>query len=391
MSSEEAVVNRTKQKARRRQSSDDDSVSAPSLAGAAPSSSADTSDLTIVPRRSTRIKNRTDHFTLRDPSPFSPAESDDNPPHPLDQIDCVTAADLGLPETHPASRLRVVIHPVAMALSSFHAHLSRTEVIGYLGGAVRYSDDGVEVFIAEAFPAQGLSDRVLARSGRNAFAEVEIDPESSVEVMNRLFQKNLNVVGWYHSHPDARFTVEPSRVDIANQSNYQQLLFKDAPFVGAIVAPYNEDLPDHNPDVQFFSVHEEKTPLKLPFSVGALGLTGLEGYSYTNFQRFPLDEFIVEGLKLVSSYCHLAKRVRLDRDWREGVLGLEKLRLTLNSIANEMGTNCEEIQNIKQQYLNSVRIVMDEADQRWVETGKKDDEKRERNKQANKKKKRTRR
>lgn len=393
MSSDESVVMPVRRAKRREAPNSDENESEflPNLAGAA--AAASSCEVTAVPRRSSRVRNRPDHYTIRASSPTTPAleEDEEETPNRLEQIDCISARDLGLPETHPASRLRIVVHPIAMALISFHAHLSRIEVIGYLGGAVRHSADGVDVLIAEAFPAQGLNERALASTGRNAFAEVEIDPESSVEVMNRLQQKKLQVVGWYHSHPDAGFTVQPSRVDIENQSNYQQFIFKDLPFVAAIIAPYNENLPDHNPDVQFFSVHEEETPLKLPFTVGIPDGDGLDGYAFANAERFPLDAFIAESLTLVSSLWDFAKRVRLDRDWREGVLGLDKLRRTLQSILNEMTTDCEQVRNNRQNYLESVKYVMDEVDQRWTESGKKDDEKRARNRQANKKKKRTRR
>lgn len=333
--------------------------------------------MSAEPRRSTRVRNRPDHYTIKTSEANSAEE-----PHRLEQIDCLSSMALGLPDTHIASRIRITIHPVAMALISLHAHLTRTEVIGYLGGAVRQSDDGLHLMIAEAFPAQGLADRVLARSGRNAFTEVEIDPESSVEVMGRLTQKNLQVVGWYHSHPDATFTVEPSRVDIENQNNYQQFIFKDMPFVAAIIAPYNEDLPDHNPDLQFFHVHEEETPVKLPFSIAMLSADGLEGYSESH-THFPVDDFVTESLALIANYWQFAKRVRLERDWREGVPGLEKLRLALIAVVNELQcAECDVLQRSKDQYLSSVDIIMDNVERRWKESSEQDELRRQRNRQA---------
>ncbi|KAJ2471853.1 hypothetical protein IWW56_006256, partial [Coemansia sp. RSA 2131] len=55
----------------------------------------------------------------------------------------------------------------------------------------------------------------------------------------------LCVVGWYHSHPT--FRPDPSIIDIENQTAYQAL-FRDndsseEPFVGAIVGPYDPELP----------------------------------------------------------------------------------------------------------------------------------------------------
>lgn len=379
MCNDEVVIVHMKRGLKRPQESEGESDYTPPLAGAAPSSASEDANQS-APRRSTRLRSRPDHFVIQAPASQDPDSS--QVPHRLEQIDCLSAVDLGLPETHLASRLKITIHPVAMALISFHAHLTRTEVIGYLGGAVHQSDDGCHLMIAEAFPAQALGDKALARSGRNAFTEVEIDPESSVEVMSRLTQKKLQVVGWYHSHPDASFTVEPSRVDIENQSNYQQFIFKDTPFVAAIVAPYNEDLPDHNPELQFFHVHEEQTPVKLPFSVGLFDPDAIDGYAHSDSQ-FPIDDFVAESLTLVANYWQFAKRVRLERDWREGVPGLEKLRSALTGVIDDVERNdCDVFTRNKDAFLCSVQLIMENVERRWKESGEEDDQRRERSQQA---------
>ena len=68
---------------------------------------------------------------------------------------------------------------------------------------------------------------------------VEMDPSSEMEMRNQIHDANLQVVGWYHSHP--YFQPDPSLVDIHNQSSYQQLFrdedFRDDPFIGVIVGP----------------------------------------------------------------------------------------------------------------------------------------------------------
>lgn len=359
-------------------------------------------DVNAPPRRSSRLRQPPNRFTMTPALDRNTASDDSEPSNRLEQIDCVTPRECGLSDGHPACRIRVVMHPVAMALISLHAHLTRTEVIGYLGGGIRRSACGdVDVLIAEAFPAQGIGDRALAKSGRSAFAEVEIDPESSVEVMTRLTGKKLEVVGWYHSHPDASFSVEPSRVDIENQQNYQQFIFKDAPFVAGIIAPYNEDLPNHMPDVRFFHVHDGATPLKLPVSIGNLGTDALQGYMYGD-HHYPIDDFVTESLALVATYSQFSKRVRLDRDWRDGVDGLDKLKMALFDIvhgvpaaaasaaassaaggdaANADYSASSDSSN-KKLYLDSVQLIMGHIERRWKESGQLDDEKRNRNRQA---------
>lgn len=347
-------------------------------------------------RRSSRVRQPPKRLTVPEPSRKQCKESldcEEGETHRLEQIDCISPRDYGLPEEHPSRRLRVIVDPVAMALISFHAHLTRTEVIGYLGGGVQYNSTGdIEVLIAEAFPAEAVGEQALAKSGRSAFAEVEIDPESSVEVMTRVVKKKLEVVGWYHSHPDASFSVEPSRVDIENQHNYQQFIFKESPFVAAIIAPYSAQPPDHMPEIRFFQTHNQDTPLKLPYSVGVLDLNVLSGHGVGD-HHCPANDFIIESLALVAAHSESPKRVRLDRDWHDNVNGVSKLRCALVDIVNHVNAGDETIWNLKEDsnhsnkpykkhYLDSVQLIMDTVERRWKERGQLDDEKRERNRVA---------
>lgn len=71
---------------------------------------------------------------------------------------------------------------------------------------------GIE--IKEAYPCKSLN------TGHNE-VNVEMDPSSAFEVRQTIEQKNMKVVGWYHSHPT--FLPDPSLIDIENQYNYQRL------------------------------------------------------------------------------------------------------------------------------------------------------------------------
>ena len=73
--------------------------------------------------------------------------------------------------------------------------------------------------------------------------DVEMDPVSELQVREVIRGRDLDVVGWYHSHP--RFMAEPSVTDIENQRQYQTLFEDDAkdgpaPFVGLIVGTYDQ-------------------------------------------------------------------------------------------------------------------------------------------------------
>lgn len=123
----------------------------------------------------------------------------------------------------------VFVSPSAALMMEAHAHGSTAEVIGFLGG----SFDGTSrtLRIAAALPARNL---VAA----DAAVEVELDPEAMPPILEAFESEGLCVVGWYHSHP--RFATLPSVRDVANQLAYQRL-FSGAPFVAAIVGPFDAD------------------------------------------------------------------------------------------------------------------------------------------------------
>lgn len=302
-------------------------------------------------RRSSRVRARPSNsevVDIADSPPSSPA------PRRLEQFAYVTPAELGLPTDSAPAMLRVLVHPVAAALISMHAHLIKTEVIGMLGGTVYDEKDGGRVVVvAEAFAVRAVAEGELSRTGRNAYMEVELDPESSVEVSSRVEGKGLQVVGWYHSHPDKMFTVEPSRVDIENQCNYQTLLFKERPFVAAIIAPYNKDLPDCAPALEFWQTWEGDIPLQLPHQIDSLAdvprIALPQYWSDTpGTQRtFPLNAFANECMLLVDEYKKSAKRVRLATRWRGTTNCGDKLRTALLALGNIWGSiGCGESGNM---------------------------------------------
>lgn len=140
-----------------------------------------------------------------------------------------------------------------LLVCDIHAHLVAHEIIGFLAGTWNAQTGGislwkkpwkiiycyffpffVDLHVEEAFPCNSIV------SGPD---NVEMDPESEMTVRNAIFEKNLFVVGWYHSHP--WFEPHPSRVDLENQSRYQSLFHDDEsnkdPFVGLIVGTTNRN------------------------------------------------------------------------------------------------------------------------------------------------------
>eukprot|EP00667_Euglena_gracilis_P017794 EG_transcript_18805 len=113
----------------------------------------------------------------------------------------------------------------AMMLADLHAHMMQTEVIGYLAGT--YDAAKAVLRVRFVFPGKPLV------SGDH---EVELDPASEVAMKEKVAHANVDVVGWYHSHPT--FAPEPSVRDVQNHNSYQTLFHSHGPFIGCIVSPY---------------------------------------------------------------------------------------------------------------------------------------------------------
>lgn len=88
-----------------------------------------------------------------------------------------------------------------------HAHLSRREVIGLLGG--HYDPDTCTLSIIRAEPCRSLSTGL----------QCEMDPVSQATACDRLQDQGLQVIGWYHSHPT--FAPQPSHRDLDTQQGFQ--------------------------------------------------------------------------------------------------------------------------------------------------------------------------
>lgn len=145
-----------------------------------------------------------------------------------------------------------------MLVADFHAHLLTNEVIGFCAGSLvnppaRGPLTGTgpppvspplkrnPVFFFLLFcTAIAVTHVFPCKSLVSGMDNVEMDPSSEMEMRNQIHEANLQVVGWYHSHP--YFQPDPSLVDIHNQSSYQQLFrdedFRDDPFIGVIVGPF---------------------------------------------------------------------------------------------------------------------------------------------------------
>ena len=123
------------------------------------------------------------------------------------------------------------------------------EIIGLLGGRVERTQGGRPVVrVEEAFPVREIRTE-------DDTINVEMDPESEVEVRAKMADAGLIAVGWYHSHPS--FPAVPSVIDLTNQLRYQRLVREEdglEPWIAAIVSPYNKTRPAMESELTYFYV-----------------------------------------------------------------------------------------------------------------------------------------
>lgn len=117
----------------------------------------------------------------------------------------------------------------ALLLIDFHCHLTTGEVTGYLAGSWDLQSHNLSVL--QAYPIRcKLNDR--EKSGK-----------IEEEIRSNLDQRNLSVVGWYHSHPKS--SPHPTLKDIESQMEYQLIMRGESdncyiPCIGLICSPYDE-------------------------------------------------------------------------------------------------------------------------------------------------------
>lgn len=123
----------------------------------------------------------------------------------------------------------ITVSTNALLLMDYHCHLTDGEVVGYLAGSW---DIGTHMLcILQAFPCRArLGDETRAKCIEE-------------EIQQNLRQRNLSLVGWYHSHADK--PSQPSVKDIECQLEYQVTMKGNEcdlayiPCVGFICSPYD--------------------------------------------------------------------------------------------------------------------------------------------------------
>ncbi|CAO3695717.1 unnamed protein product [Umbelopsis ramanniana] len=206
------------------------------------------------------------------------------------------------------------MHSNVLVAMDFHAHLMTTEVIGFLAG--QWNKENRHMIVQAAYPCRSLN------TGQND-VNVEMDPTSAIEVRQQIEDQNMQVVGWYHSHPT--FVPDPSLMDIENQKSYQTQ-WRDEhtlePFVGAIVGPYDPKLPGSVSVINWFYLDSDRIiPKRLTYDIEEdQGITVQES-----------DRMFA----LLDEYVQSPERVRFSEFWRQDAQE-SKLQKLIKSLAKRM-------------------------------------------------------
>lgn len=168
---------------------------------------------------------------------------------------------------------RICVHPQVGLLCDVHGHLCDAEVIGLLAG--KWDAVKKVLYIQAPFPCSATE-----RHFDLGHTDVELDSEAEWKVREAIADLNLEVVGWYHSHP--KFRPDPSVVDILNQQQYQCFTSNEEqgnPFVGLIVSTYDPQLPTPVANHQWFTV--------VPYSPGSSADEPSAASNFTNTVDLP--------------------------------------------------------------------------------------------------------
>ncbi|XP_057697405.1 histone H2A deubiquitinase MYSM1 [Corythoichthys intestinalis] len=191
---------------------------------------------------------------------------------------------------------RVIVCAETLLIMDMHAHVSRGEVIGLLGGTFNEVEKVLKICVAE--PCNSVSTGL----------QCEMDPLSQTQACDMISSLGFSVVGWYHSHPS--FHPNPSVRDINTQDQFQKYFSRGgAPFIGMIVSPYDPANPSHHSQTTCLLVkdsQESPTPQKLPYK-----------FDFLPSQDIPdWDQTLRRALWIVHKYSQKSGSVHMERFFR---------------------------------------------------------------------------
>ncbi|XP_061457505.1 MPN domain-containing protein [Rhineura floridana] len=227
-------------------------------------------------------------------------------PHTLVEVTSFTALNKFQP-------FNVAISSNVLLLLDFHSHLTKSEVVGYLGG--RWDINSQLLTVLRAFPC------------RSRLGDVELAAAVEEEICQHLFMRGLSLVGWYHSHPFSHAL--PSLQDIDTQMDYQLKLQGTSnsfqPCLALICGPYFHGNQGVESKIAPFWVMPP--PEQRPYDYGIpieVELTYVQDGFLTN-------DVLHEMMLLVEFYKGAPDVVKFQEMWSQEQTYLDKLKGSLAS------------------------------------------------------------
>ncbi|XP_057242749.1 MPN domain-containing protein [Malurus melanocephalus] len=207
----------------------------------------------------------------------------------------------------------VAISSNVLLLLDFHSHLTRSEVVGYLGG--RWDTNTQLLTVLRAFPC------------RTRLGDAEAAGAVEEEICQSLFLRGLSLVGWYHSHPFG--PALPSLHDIDAQMDYQLKLQGSGngfqPCLGLICGPFYPGNPGVESKIAPFWVmpppEQRPNDYGIPMDVE---VTYIQDGFLTN-------DVVQEMTLLVEFYRGAPDLVKFQELWSQDQTYLDKLKGSLAS------------------------------------------------------------
>ncbi|XP_017823331.2 MPN domain-containing protein isoform X2 [Callithrix jacchus] len=222
----------------------------------------------------------------------------------------------------------VAVSSNVLLLLDFHSHLTRSEVVGYLGG--RWDINSQMLTVLRAFPC------------RSRLGDAETAAAIEEEIYQSLFLRGLSLVGWYHSHPHS--PALPSLQDIDTQMDYQLRLQGSSngfqPCLALLCSPYYSGNPGPESKISPFWVMPP--PEQRPSDYG-IPMDVEMAYVQDSFLT---NDILHEMMLLVEFYKGAPDLVRLQEPWSQEHTYLDKLKISLASRTPKDQSLCHVLEQV---------------------------------------------
>lgn len=207
----------------------------------------------------------------------------------------------------------VAVSSNVLLLLDFHSHLTRSEVVGYLGG--RWDINTQMLTVLRAFPC------------RSRLGDADNAATIEEEIYQSLFLRGLALVGWYHSHPHS--PAVPSLQDIDSQMDFQLRLQASSngfqPCLALLCSPYYAGNPGPESKISPFWVMPP--PEQRP---GDYGIPMDVEVAYVQ-DSFLTSDVLQEMMLLAEFYKGAPDLVRFQEPWSQEHTYRDKLKISLAS------------------------------------------------------------